>query len=273
MAKLHLDKYYTPQSFADYCIQKVIEVIGIENITELVESSAGNGAFLNSFEKFLPNIPYQAYDIEPEDDRIVKQDYLELEMEYKVGRVVGFNFPFGKGNTLSVKFYKKSLKFGDYICSILPISQLNNNQQMYEFDLIYSEDLKICKYSDIELHCCFNIYKRNSEGLNVKRLYNLKCVDIVQTRKRNGNVNKVIDINDYDISFCIRRNGSFGKICYSIYDYNDIIHIKIKNDIYRDLILHNIHELLNSHSGSISSKSIKTWQVYKYLKEKIPELE
>ena len=75
MAKIRLDKYFTSQSLADYCTQKAIEVIGIENITELVESSAGQGVFLNSFEKFLPNIPYKAYDIEPEDDRVVKQDY------------------------------------------------------------------------------------------------------------------------------------------------------------------------------------------------------
>ena len=88
MAKIYLDKYYTSQELADYCTQKAIEVIGIENITELIESSASNGVFLNSFEKLLPNMPYKAYDIEPEDDRIIKQDYLELEMEYKKGRAV-----------------------------------------------------------------------------------------------------------------------------------------------------------------------------------------
>lgn len=271
--KIHLDKYYSPQSIADYCTQKAIEVIGIENITELVESSAGKGVFLNSFEKFIPNIPYQAYDIEPEDDRIVKQDFLALEMEYKKGRVVGFNFPFGKGNYLAVKFYKKSLKFGDYICSILPISQLNNNQQMYEFDLIHSEDLGLQKYSNVELHCCFNIYKRNFKGLNHKTTYKLKSIDIVQTRKRNGNVNKYINIEDYDISFCIRGNGSFGKICTSIHDYNDIIHIKINNTKHKKLILEVILKLLNNENNSVSSKSIKTWQIYKYLKEQIPELE
>ena len=43
MAKIYLDKYYTSQELADYCTHKAIEVIGIENITELVESSAGNG--------------------------------------------------------------------------------------------------------------------------------------------------------------------------------------------------------------------------------------
>ena len=118
MAKLHLGKYYTPQALADYCTQKAIEVIGIDNITELVESSAGNGVFLNSFEKLLPNIPYQAYDIEPEDDRIVKQDYLELEMEYKKGLCVLTNPPFGDRNNLYRKFYNKSVEFSDYICFI-----------------------------------------------------------------------------------------------------------------------------------------------------------
>ena len=54
--KIPLDKYYTSQELADYCTQKAIGIIGKENITELIESSAGNGVFLNSFEKFLPTI-------------------------------------------------------------------------------------------------------------------------------------------------------------------------------------------------------------------------
>ena len=49
MSKIHLDKYYTPQELADYCTKKTVEIIGIDNITELVESSAGQGVFLNSF--------------------------------------------------------------------------------------------------------------------------------------------------------------------------------------------------------------------------------
>lgn len=55
--KIPLDKYYTSQELSDYCTQKVIEIIGKENIAELIESSAGNGVFLNSFEKLLPSIP------------------------------------------------------------------------------------------------------------------------------------------------------------------------------------------------------------------------
>lgn len=76
--------------------------------------------------------------------------------------------PFGIKNTLSVQFYKKSILLGDYIVFILPISQYKNNQQMFDFDLIYSEDLGIRKYSDRDVHCCLNIYKRNPNGLNKK---------------------------------------------------------------------------------------------------------
>lgn len=162
--KIPLDKYYTSQELADYCTQKVIEIIGKENIAELIESSAGNGVFLNSFEKLLPSIPYKAYDIEPQNNRIVKADFLKLEMEYKKGRIVGFNFPYGSRNNLSRAFANKGFEIAEYVCSILPISQLNNTQSIYKYDLIYSEDLGKQLYSGVEVWCCFNIYKRPISG-------------------------------------------------------------------------------------------------------------
>ena len=125
-----MDKYYTSPELARYVVDKTKEVIGEENITEYIEPSAGAGVFLDYLDK-----PYIAYDIEPEDNRIVKQDWLTVDLEYKKGRCVIGNPPFGARNVLSVQFFKKSVQFGDYIAFILPISQLNNTQQMYEFDL------------------------------------------------------------------------------------------------------------------------------------------
>lgn len=78
MAKIENDKYYTPKELAKYCVEKVREIIGQDNITEWLEPSAGSGSFLD----YLDN-NYLAYDILPEDNRIVKQDYLELDLEYK----------------------------------------------------------------------------------------------------------------------------------------------------------------------------------------------
>jgi len=67
----------------------------------------------------------------------IKQDFLTVKLEYKKGRCIIGNPPFGERNALSVKFYNKSVEIGDYISFILPISQWNNNMQMYKFDLIY----------------------------------------------------------------------------------------------------------------------------------------
>ena len=92
IAKILNDKYYTSPELAEYCVRKTEEIIGKENITEYLEPSAGSGVFLD----FL-NKPYLAYDIEPEDykNRIVKADYLSLDLEYKKGRCVIGNPPFG----------------------------------------------------------------------------------------------------------------------------------------------------------------------------------
>ena len=148
MSKIELDKYYTSDELAKYCVEKTKEIIGEENITEYLEPSAGAGVFL----KYLKDKPYLAYDIKPEGENIVQADYLTLDLEYKKGRCIIGNPPFGTKNTLSVKFYKKSLELGDYIAFILPLSQLNKNQKMYDLDLVYSEDLGKQIYSTIKLH-------------------------------------------------------------------------------------------------------------------------
>lgn len=153
IAKIKNDKYYTSPELAKYIVSKTKEVIGEENITEYIEPSAGAGVFLDYLDK-----PYLAYDIEPEDDRITKQDYLELDIKYKKGRCVIGNPPYGRSMNLARQFYNKSVEIADYIAFILPISQYKNNQQLYKFNLNYSEDLGLHKYSNRDLHCCFNIY-------------------------------------------------------------------------------------------------------------------
>jgi len=50
MAKIHLDKYYTSYDVAEYCFKKALEVIGLENISEFIESSAGKGVFIDVME-------------------------------------------------------------------------------------------------------------------------------------------------------------------------------------------------------------------------------
>ena len=67
--KIENDKYYTPKDLAKRLIDKTFEIIGKENITEIIEPSAGNGSFSSQMDCI-------AYDIKPEAPGIIKQDYL-----------------------------------------------------------------------------------------------------------------------------------------------------------------------------------------------------
>ena len=51
--KLHLDKYYTPRPVADHTVEMTFEIIGAENITEIVETSAGAGVFIDAVKDYL----------------------------------------------------------------------------------------------------------------------------------------------------------------------------------------------------------------------------
>ena len=167
MSKIPLDKYYTSEEVVNKCWEILKETINFDEITEIIESSAGNGAWIDKIKE--TNIDYKLYDIEPEHEEIEKADFLELEMDYKPGRIVGFNFPFGRSNNLSRKFYNKSVGVADFICSIQPISQLNNVNSMYYFDLIKSVDLGKMPYSGKMLHCCFNVWKRPAKSIQAWR--------------------------------------------------------------------------------------------------------
>lgn len=238
-------------------------MIGSHNITEYIEPSAGAGVFLDFLDK-----PYIAYDIEPEDERIIKQDWLSTNLDYKKGRCIIGNPPYGEKNTLSVKFFKKAVPICDYIAFILPISQLKNEQQMYEFDLIYSEDLGIRHYTDRDLRCCFNIYKRPDNGLNKRKDYKLKDV-VIKEHRRTG---QQIGEEDYDIGICSFGSGIIGKTPEYVGQYAKEFYFKIHNEELRDEIVDLIkhtdweRDVCNGISGQTN---LAQWQVYKYLKEQI----
>ena len=265
--KIKNDKYYTSPELAEYVVNKTKEIIGEENITEYIEPSAGAGVFLDYLDK--EKVPYFAYDIEPEDDRIIKRDWLTVDLEYKKGRCIIGNPPFGKGNYTSVKFYKKSIEICDYITFIQPISQLNNNMYMYEFDLVHSEDLGKKQYTDRNIHCCCNIYKRNKNGINKKPNYDLQDVilkGVARGKSRNDKIPK-------DYSFSISGYGNIGTICDYEYQYCQQIYFVIKNKKYEKQIRNIIENAdWKSMYNMVSTPKIKHWMIYKYLKEQIPEL-
>ncbi|MGL5716760.1 MAG: hypothetical protein ACRCX2_27340 [Paraclostridium sp.] len=91
MAKIADDKYYTPKAV----VKKVIEIVSkeimpIERFSRIIEPSAGAGAFLR---ELPPNAI--GYDILPEYEKVIKQDYLKLELPLLKNSLVIGNPPFG----------------------------------------------------------------------------------------------------------------------------------------------------------------------------------
>jgi predicted RNA methylase len=267
--KLHLDKYYTSDETAQYCIDKAREILKNEKVTEVIEPSAGNGAFSKKIKRCI------AYDLEPEDDSIIKQDFLELNIPYKEGRLFIGNPPFGARLNLALKFMKKCYSLGDYIAFILPISQLNNTYIFYEFDLIYSQDMGKNIYTDRNIHCCFNIYKRPENGLNKKIKYNFKDFILYDDHNLSTPSSSIINIyknKTYDFKIC-----AWGAKCGQILNKEEsykkeiifvINNINKKEEIYNCVKNWDISKVLQT-----STPVLPMWKIYKYISENINDIQ
>lgn len=122
-----IDKFYTKSSIVDLCLSELRQNVSLQTSDLIIEPSAGNGAFLHKIKRFHQNCI--GYDILPDDDSIIKQDYLEFDIVpirkslltsdkiYVIG-----NPPFGKQSSLARKFIKKSAEFCDGLAFILPKS-------------------------------------------------------------------------------------------------------------------------------------------------------
>lgn len=269
MAKIEHDKYYTPTSLAKRLIDKTYEILGEDNITEIIEPSAGNGAFSNQIDGCI------AYDLVPEHPSIKQADFLTLPLKYKRGRLFIGNPPFGVHSTLIYSFYKRCVAYGDYIAFILPISFLNNDIKLYKFDLVYSEDLGLAYYTDRDLHCCFNIYKRPKNGINERPDYTLNEITIIEHRRMNeeyptAGANKHIE-PDYDYAMC--NWGNVGKRSEYIEQYAHEVYFYCHDSKYKAQMLELLkYETISDYAKSISCTQISVMRLYKYLYENIDGL-
>lgn len=87
-----------------------------------LEPSAGDGAFLD----FIPR--YEAYDLYPEDNRIVQKDFLTFSPSYQHYITIG-NPPFGSRSKLAIDFFNHAAIFSDVIAFIVPVSFMKWNVQ------------------------------------------------------------------------------------------------------------------------------------------------
>jgi hypothetical protein len=117
----NFDKFYTKPDVAKKCVDFLRKHINIDNQICL-EPSAGAGVF-------LPLLPkYEAYDLMPENESIVKQDFFKLEPRYNNYITIG-NPPFGTRSKMAIDFFNQAAKFSEVIAFILPVSFMKWNVQ------------------------------------------------------------------------------------------------------------------------------------------------
>ena len=266
--KLDLDQYYTSYEDMEYCVNKawdVIKDLGYE-VSEFLEPSAGEGVFSNYLA--TSGLDVIAIDIEPKGEDIIKADFLTYDLEYKEGRFIIGNPPFGTRLNLAQKFYKRAIELGDYIAFILPISQLNNTQSMYEFDLVHSEDLgKLLFSNKKKVHYCLNVYARPKHGLNKKIQNKLKDITIIREDKKD--YEKI----EYDIRMCYWGDGTAGKILTEEEHYSGEYKIIIHNKELRDEIINLFNTIdWSKELNSTAMRRIKQYHIIQVLKKYIPNI-
>jgi len=128
---LNLDKFYTNKDIVGVCYDAIKKHLDIDKNELIIEPSAGNGAFINIIKKLSNN--HRFYDIKPENEEIIKKDFLELRFEdcneaHGIGsgsgcHIIG-NPPFGNKSSKAISFIKHATNtlMAKSVSFILPIS-------------------------------------------------------------------------------------------------------------------------------------------------------
>jgi len=176
-----IDKYYTTNTAVTKCMKLITEHIEINEADLCIEPSAGNGSFIAYIKKVFAN--YKFYDLEPENNEIIKQDYLTFDYDtlikkkYNKTHIIG-NPPFGRQSSLAIKFIKKSCEYCDSISFILPKSFKKDSLKKHypiNFHLEYEYDLPdnsfIVDDKSFDVPCVFQIWvKKDTPRIVPKKL-------------------------------------------------------------------------------------------------------
>lgn len=238
MSKYGLDKFYTKKDI----VQRILNVIDLSVYDVIIEPQAGNGSFSNE----IPNCIQ--FDIEPENDNIIKQDFLSTNLEFTGKVLIIGNPPFGRNGSKALQFIKKSSMIAHTIAFILPKSFKKesyynkiplNFWKIEEFDLdSYSFTYK---GEEVDIPCIFQIYEKRDVNRNK---YIMRTTDIFKfVSKDRGNVQ-------------IRRVGVYqGKATLDISDKSTQSHyfIFVENPEY---FVSKVNSISWVHNNTVGPRSI-----------------
>lgn len=188
MSKYGLDKFYTKPEIVDYILRK----INLNDYDVIIEPSAGSGSFSHKIKNCL------AYDIKPEGENIIKQNFLELTQKFSGNVLVIGNPPFGRNNSLSLAFIKKASTIANSIAFILPLSY--KKQSLYDkiplnFWKVFEEELPQNSFSynntDINIPCVFQIYEKLEKKREKQKKFTPKTFMFVDKEEANVSIRRV----------------------------------------------------------------------------------
>jgi hypothetical protein len=161
--KNNQDKFYTKEEVAKKCIDK----LEIKKYDLIIEPSAGSGSFSNQIENCL------AFDIEPENENIIKKDWFTVKKEdflnYHNILIIG-NPPFGQQSNLAIKFFNHAAEIANTIAFILPLSfkkvSITNKLSLnfsLQFEEILREDSFTLENNSYSVPTVFQIWEKTKE--------------------------------------------------------------------------------------------------------------
>jgi len=161
-----LDKFYTLPAVSEKCLASVGALYSWTEWDVVIEPSAGDGSFFS----MIPTTKKIGFDISPEHEAVVEQDYLTYEGPQTTGRVlVVGNPPFGRVSSLAIKFFNQSAKWANVIAFIIPRTFRRvsvQNRLNPNFHLVFDEELPTepcCFAPPMTAKCCFQIWERREE--------------------------------------------------------------------------------------------------------------
>lgn len=186
-SKEEFDKFYTTETNVDFCLSK----LDLAYYDYIIEPSAGNGSFSKKIKNCI------ALDIMPEDESIVKQDFLKYTPNFNGNILVVGNPPFGNNSSLAIKFFNHSAEFCNTIAFIIPksfrkVSVQNKLNKFFwlreDFDINNTFLLKGEEYS---VPCCFQIWEKRNEERKIFKYTPIEEIDFVDRSNADFRVQRV----------------------------------------------------------------------------------
>lgn len=224
-----LDKFYTKKDTAKSLISTASRILGVDlTSAPTLEPSAGSGAFSSQ----LGNVA--AYDLYPESDSVVKQDFLaDFSIPNVENRIAIGNPPFGKKGVLALKFLNKCGQMCKAVCFILPSTFRRWSVQNHIDDdlrLIYEEDLPLDSFEfdgePFSLNCVFQIWTRemcpDREDLRISEKPAISHPDVTLWQYNGTDAAKKYLYEDWDVATYRQGYKDYSKVFTKEDDFDEV---------------------------------------------------